>query len=34
MNDEEMIGTLGQLLDENEEDVTMSEKVRQGIEAI
>ena len=29
--DEELIGILGQLLDDNETDVKMSEKVRQGI---
>ena len=29
--DEELIGILGQLLDEHEDDVEMSEKVRQGI---
>ena len=30
-DDEELVGTLGQLLDEHEDDVEMSEKVRQGI---
>lgn len=34
MNDEEMIGILGQLLDEHEDDVVMSEKVRKGIEEV
>ena len=34
MNDEEMIGILGQLLDEHEDDVDMSEKVRKGIEEV
>lgn len=34
MNDEEMIGILGQLLDEHEDDVIMSEKVRKGIEEV
>ena len=34
MNDDEMIGILGQLLDEHEDDVVMSEKVRQGIEEV
>ena len=34
MNDEEMIGILGQLLDEHENDVAMSEKVRKGIEEV
>ena len=29
--DDELIGILGQLLDDQEEDVEMSEKVRQGI---
>ena len=32
--DEELIGTLGQLLDEDESDVVMSEKVRKGIEEV
>ena len=30
-DDEELVGILGQLLDEQEDDVEMSEKVRQGI---
>ena len=30
-DDEELIGILAQLLDEHEDDVAMSEKVRQGI---
>ena len=30
-DDEELVGTLGQLLDENDDDVVMSENVRQGI---
>lgn len=30
-DDEELVGVLGQLLDEHEDDVVMSEKVRQGI---
>ena len=34
MNDEEMIGILGQLLDEHEDDIVMSEKVRKGIEEV
>ena len=34
MDNEEMIGILGQLLDEHEDDVVMSEKVRQGIEGV
>lgn len=29
-----MIGILGQLLDEHEDDVVMSEKVRKGIEEV
>ena len=29
--DDELIGILGQLLDEHEDDVKMCEKVRQGI---
>ena len=32
--DDELIGILGQLLDEQEEDVKMSEKVRNGIEQV
>ena len=31
MEDMEIIGILGQLLDDNEDDVEMSEKVRKGI---
>lgn len=31
ITDEELIGILGQLLDEHEPDVEMSEKVRKGI---
>lgn len=34
MDDEEMIGILGQLLDEHEDDIVMSEKVRKGIEEV
>lgn len=34
MDNEEMIGILGQLLDEHEDDVVMSEKVRKGIEEV
>ena len=34
MTDEEMIGLLGCLLDEDESDVEMSEKVRSGIETV
>lgn len=34
MDNEETIGILGQLLDEHEDDVVMSEKVRQGIEEV
>lgn len=34
MDNEEMIGILGQLLDEYEDDVVMSEKVRKGIEEV
>lgn len=32
--DGELIGILGQLLDEHEDNVEMSEKVRQGIETV
>ena len=32
--DEELVGILGQLLDEHEDDVEMSEKVRQGIQNV
>lgn len=34
MDNEEMIGILGQLLDEHEDDIVMSEKVRKGIEEV
>lgn len=34
LNEEEMIGILGNLLDEHEPDVVMSEKVRQGIHTV
>ncbi len=32
--DEELVGILGQLLDEDEEDIEMSEKVRSSIEQV
>ncbi len=32
--DDELIGILGQLLDDNEQDVLMSEKVRNGIQEV
>lgn len=34
VTDEELVGILGQLLDEHEDDVEMSEKVRQGIQDV
>ena len=34
VTDGELIGILGQLLDEHEDDVEMSERVRQGIEDV
>ena len=34
MDNEEMIGIPGQLLDEHEDDIVMSEKVRKGIEEV